>query len=373
MDIIQFISQFLYRIRYWLLWGTFFVTGLVIYFTQFLPYSYTVNSSLYAGITTSTSIDGSAINFTVVNSTFDNLINIAKSRGTLEKVSLRLLANSFTYGEEWKDNQYIQAKHYRQLLEITPKEVLALIDRKDVNKTLENLTNYRQKGSNNFIYSTFNRPVAFYSASALSEITIKRAGKSDILEVSYTSADPGITQQTVSILIDELIKAYEIIRFKSTNDVIAYFMEQVRLTKQALNREEDDLMNYNVQERVINYPEETKALAITRYEVENRLEAVERIYEGAIALRRMLEEKMDVRAQIIRSNTNLLQELNKVSTLNQSIMEHEIFTSDKLQEKDPKLQREKEALKKAEENISHISDKLNEFNFTKEGVGIQEW
>ena len=53
-------------------------------------------------------------------------------------------------------------------------------------------------------------------------------------------------------------------------------------------------------------------------------------------------------------------------------MEHEIFTSDKLQEKDPKLQREKEALKKAEENISHISDKLNEFNFTKEGVGIQE-
>ena len=151
MDIIQFISQFLYRIRYWLLWGTFFVTGLVIYFTQFLPYSYTVNSSLYAGITTSTSIDGSAINFTVVNSTFDNLINIAKSRGTLEKVSLRLLANSFTYGEEWKDNQYIQAKHYRQLLEITPKEVLALIDRKDVNKTLENLTNYRQKGSNNYI------------------------------------------------------------------------------------------------------------------------------------------------------------------------------------------------------------------------------
>lgn len=49
MDILLFISQFLYRIRYWLLWGTLFVTGLVIYFTQFLPYSYTVKSSLYAG------------------------------------------------------------------------------------------------------------------------------------------------------------------------------------------------------------------------------------------------------------------------------------------------------------------------------------
>ena len=47
----------------------------------------------------------------VINSTFDNLINLGKSRGTLEKVSLRLLANSLTFGEEWKDNQYIQAKH----------------------------------------------------------------------------------------------------------------------------------------------------------------------------------------------------------------------------------------------------------------------
>ena len=70
MDIMRFISQFLYRIRYWLLWGTIFVTSLVIYFTQFLPYSYTVKSSLYAGITTSTSLDGSAINFGVVTSTY---------------------------------------------------------------------------------------------------------------------------------------------------------------------------------------------------------------------------------------------------------------------------------------------------------------
>lgn len=144
MDILLFISQFLYRIRYWLLWGTLFVTGLVIYFTQFLPYSYTVKSSLYAGITSSTSLDGAAVNFSVVAATFDNLVNIAKSRGTLEKVSLRLLASSYTHGEEWKDNQYIQAKHYRQLLQITPKEVMELIDRKDESKTLANLTAYKK-------------------------------------------------------------------------------------------------------------------------------------------------------------------------------------------------------------------------------------
>lgn len=372
MDIAQFITQFIYRIRYWLLWGSLFVTGLVIYFTQFLPYNYTVESSLYAGVTNGTAINGENVSFNIINSTFDNLINIAKSRGTLENVSIRLLANSLTFGEEWKDNQYIQAKHYRQLVQITPKEVLALVDRKDFSKTLTNLMTYKKNDSKNFIYALFNRSEPFYSAKALDKIEVKRAGNSDILDISYTSADPGLTQQTVSLLIDELIKAYEILRFKATNDVIAYFKEQVRLAKNNLNNEEDDLMRYCIQERVINYTEETEALANTRYGVDDRMESAMRTYEGAVALRKMLDNKMDIRAQIIRNNTNLLEELDKVSTLNQNIMEQEIFISDSAKSNDKQLKKDKEELQKAEKNISHISDNLNEFNFTKEGVGIQE-
>ncbi len=120
-----------------------------------------------------------------------------------------------------------------------------------------------------------------------------------------------------------------------------------------------------------------KALAGTRYEVDDRRELAERTYESAIALRKMLDEKMDVRAQIIRNNTNLLQELNKVSLLNQSIMEQEIFISDNQRSTNEKLVKSKEELKQAEDKISHISDNLNEFSFTKEGVGIEsmitEW
>ena len=80
MNIVQFLASFFYRIRYWLLWGSLLVTALVIYFTQFLPYSYTVNSSLYAGVTNSTNLDGSQL--ININSTFDNIINIGKGFGT---------------------------------------------------------------------------------------------------------------------------------------------------------------------------------------------------------------------------------------------------------------------------------------------------
>lgn len=370
MDIAQFIAQFIYRIRYWLLWGTLFVTGLVIYFTQFLPYSYTAEGSLFAGVTSATTIDGATVSVNSINSTFDNLIGLAKSQATLGKVSVRLLANALTYGEEWNDNHYIEAKHYRQLLATVPREVLALVDRKDVKKTTERLFAYRKEQRENYVYALFAGNAPFYSLKALNEVLVKRSGISDILEIEYTTADPGIAHQTVILLIDELKKAYEILRFKATNDVIAYFEEQVRLAKKLLTEEEDKLMQYCVRERVINYAEETEALSLTRYEVDDRKESALRGYEGAVALRKMLEEKMDIRAQIIRDNTNLLNELNKVSELNQDITQQEIFSRSSTPSE--KLKRDKTALKEVEKRISLISDNLNEYNFSKEGVGISE-
>lgn len=302
MDIIQFIAQFFYRIRYWLLWGGFIVTVLVAYFTQFLPFSYTVNSNIYAGVTNVTNIDGSKVEN--ISSTFDNLINIAKSKSTLENVSLRLLATNLVYGEEWRDNMYIQAKHYRQLLQSTPKEVLALVDRTSLEKTTENLRKYRQESASNFVYSMYSRPTAFYGFEALDQIVVKRLGASDLISFTYTTADPGITQNTIKILEDELIKAYEILRFSATNSAIAYFEEQVRLAKINLNKEEDNLMQYNVEHSVINYDNQSKELAITKYSLDDREELAQRTYKSAVALRQMLEGKMDVRAKIIRTTQN---------------------------------------------------------------------
>lgn len=124
MDVIQFISLFLYRIRYRMLWGSLIVTALVIYFTQFLPFSYTVNSSIYAGVTNASAVTEESFNFFSINSTFDNIINIGKSKGTLEKVSVRLLATCLVHGDENKDTPYLLAKHYRQLIKTHRKRFL---------------------------------------------------------------------------------------------------------------------------------------------------------------------------------------------------------------------------------------------------------
>ena len=198
-----------------------------------------------------------------------------------------------------------------------------------------------------------------------------------MIDITYTCGDPGITQNTLILLEDELTKAYGILRFSSTRNVIAYFEEQVKKAKSILTKEEDDLMRYSVQEEVINYGEQTKALAITKYEVDDRYELTKREYAGARALLDMLEKKMDIRARLMRTNTNLLQELDKVSKLNEKITEQEIFTTDTEHSKNEELLKSKRELKQAEDNISRLSDNINEYAFSKEGVGIQnmvnEW
>ena len=176
---------------------------------------------------------------------------------------------------------------------------------------------------------------------------------------------------------DILIKAYEILRFSATNSAIAYFEEQVRLAKTNLNKEEDNLMHYNVEHSVINYDNQSKELAVTKYNLDDREELAQRTYKSAVALRQMLEDKMDIRAKIIRDNTKLLKELEKVTELNQNILEQEIFSTDTELKDNEQLQRNKTDLQSSEDRISHISDNLNEYNFTKEGVGIDnmvtEW
>ena len=223
----------------------------------------------------------------------------------------------------------------------------------------------------------FSRPTEFYSFHALEQITVKRLGTSDLISFTYTSPDPGITQNTIKILEDELIKAYEILRFSATNSAIAYFEEQVRLAKTNLNKEEDNLMHYNVEHSVINYDNQSKELAVTKYNLDDREELAQRTYKSAVALRRMLEDKMDIRAKIIRDNTKLLKELEKVTELNQNILEQEIFSTDTELKDNEQLQRNKTDLQSSEDRISQISDNLNEYNFTKEGVGIDnmvtEW
>lgn len=377
MDITLYISRFLYRIRHQILLGCFIVTALVAYFTQFLPRQYTVNTSIYTGIASNTGLNNEEkMSWSELNNTFDNIINLTKSKGTLEKVSVKLLALNLIHGDPNTDNTYIKAENYKKLEKMVPAEIDSLIDKTSLDKTINNLNKYKKAELNNFLFRLFNSKSSDYSYEVLKKVIVKRIGNSDIIDISYHSGDPGIALQTVKLINKELSNVYDQIRYKSANDVIKYYEEQLEILQKKLNKLEDDFTIYNTNNGIINYQEQTKAISLSFEDYENRYEQIQRQYESSSVLIKQLENKLNVHTKLFKTKEDFVKTLDDISKINGKITQLEIFNGTETTS-NPKLEQYKEELKNAEASIMDLSNKMDEYQNSKEGVSIEsiisEW
>ncbi|WP_302138598.1 hypothetical protein, partial [uncultured Parabacteroides sp.] len=136
-------------------------------------------------------------------------------------------------------------------------------------------------------------------------------------------------------------------------------------------------VNYNVANSVINYPEQTKAIANSYSEFENRYEATRRAYESADRVIQDMEQYMNIRTKLVKANDDFIQALNEISTINGKITEIETFSSEEMQSKNTELQEYKLQLKNAEQKIASLTTMINSYKESKEGVAINglvdEW
>lgn len=378
MDITLYISRFIYRIRHQLVFGTLIITALVAYFSQFLEKKYTVTTSIYTGITSNTGLnDETRPDWQAVNNTYDNLVNLTKSRGTLENVSLKLLALNLMHGDPEIDNLYITANNYKKLIASVLEEILHLVDTASLDKTVNLFKEYKYSDSRNYLHELFNGSSAFYSYNALSSIIIRRQGNSDLIEIAYTSTDPGITWNTVKLVSEELKYSYNNLRYQTANDIVKYYEEELKKLRVQLNKQENELTDYNVKNSVINYIEQTKAIAHSFADFENRYEETRRNYESSSSIIKNLEQYMDIRTKLVKSNEEFINTLAEVSRISGKITEIETFTSDEMLSKDQELVKYREELRDAEKKIGLITNNINSYKESKEGLAIeglvQEW
>jgi len=351
---------------------------LVAYFSQFLEKKYTVTTSIYTGITSNTGLnDETRPDWQAVNNTYDNLVNLTKSRGTLENVSLKLLALNLMHGDPEIDNLYITANNYKKLIASVPEEILHLVDTASLDKTVNLFKEYKYSDSRNYLHELFNGSSAFYSYNALSSIIIRRQGNSDLIEIAYTSTDPGITWNTVKLVSEELKYSYNNLRYQTANDIVKYYEEELKKLRVQLNKQENELTDYNVKNSVINYIEQTKAIAHSFADFENRYEETRRNYESSSSIIKNLEQYMDIRTKLVKSNEEFINTLAEVSRISGKITEIETFTSDEMLSKDQELVKYREELRDAEKKIGLITNNINSYKESKEGLAIeglvQEW
>ena len=329
MDIFRYLVRFLYKIRWYLVILPMIALIVAWFLTRNLERVYDANTTIYTGMITGYNLEGgTGIAGGNAQVNILNLIEIIQSDNTIHEVALRLFARCMMYGNPKKDNNYITAEHFRNLDASVPAEVKALINHNSENATYANLRAYEKASRDNYLFSILNGHQYFGIDNISARLKVMQLGQTDLIDIAYSTNDPGICYNTLDILNDVFMRQYQQLRYGETNNVIKYFMREVARLYKELTIMENDLIRYNMKHGIINYGEQTKQLTVLENNFRmtgNQLEMNRLTTQALIAY---LKKQLGNRAQIIESNQDFTSLVRDISRLQSRISNLRLMSSE---------------------------------------------
>jgi uncharacterized protein involved in exopolysaccharide biosynthesis len=329
MDIFRYLVRFLYKIRWYLVILPLIALIVAWFMTRNMERVYDTSTTIYTGMITGYNLEGgtgAAGGQSQTNIT--NLMLIITTDNTIHEVALRLFGRCMMYGNPNKDNNYISAQHFRELSASVPPDVKALINHNSESATYANLKAYEKPSIDNYLFSILNYHQWFGINSITSRLKVMQLNKSDIIDIGYSANDAGIAFNTLDILNEVFARQYQQLRFGETSNVIKFFEREVARLYRILTTAEDDLIRYNVSKRIINYGEQTKALAGLDAQQQNFRNDQLMNYTTSKALMDYLERQLGNRAQVIRSNKEFTNQVKDISRIQSRISNLRLMSSE---------------------------------------------
>lgn len=244
-----------------------------------------------------------------------------------------------------------------------------IIDEIAFELTVKNLTILCTSSDTNFVSHLLSYNNPHYSIDAISSINVQRIGSSDLVKLKYTSDDQGICQQTLVFLTQVLIKNYKVLKENRSDAVVKYFEYQVNQATQKLNAGEDKLLSFNKDNKIINYYEQSKAVAGAKEALDVDYNNMKIKLAGVEADIKRLEEKLENQQQIQLQSAPIIEKRNQLSLIDTRIATAEtIGYADKSQIQNlPALKAQAEKLK---EEIRESVGKLYKYGNSTEGLPL---
>ena len=252
----------------------------------------------------------------------------------------------------------------------------ASIDESAYEQTVKNLTQLCVSSDTNFVSHLLSYNNPHYSIDAISSVNVQRIGSSDLVKLKYTSDDPGICQQTLILLTQVCIKNYKVLKENRSDAVVKYFEYQVNQATQKLNAGEDKLLSFNKDNKIINYYEQSKAVAGAKEALDVDYNNMRIKLAGVEAEIKRLEEKLAYQQKIQLKSAPIIEKRNQLSQIDTKIATAEsIGYADTLQIRNlPLLKIKAEKLK---DEIRDAVSELYRFGNTTEGLPLatllNEW
>ncbi|MDD3299677.1 MAG: hypothetical protein PHV91_02430 [Bacteroidales bacterium] len=354
----------------------------VFFLTQNQNREYVSSTKVYTGFTTGSSLsalEDVRVDFYGTKASFDNLMEIITSRNTADEVGLILFTRHMLLDGPVKEE--ISAESYSRLMQIVPEDVKRLVVKDDFNNTYHNFKEYKERNFSNFIYGLINFEHPHYASKKIwKSIKVQRLQSSDLIEIVYTSDDPGISFQGLKVLNDLFLQTYSQLKINQTGAVADYFELQLDKATDKLKEAEEELLVFNKKSNIINYQEQTKHIASERESFSLEYSRLRMEYASASSVLKVLESKM---APSTRSRLNSEEILKLRSELSDATIRHSMKNA-RLQstEGDPgQLLKEISAINKELNDIQDkLSAKVNEqynMDYSTESIPVnkllQDW
>ncbi|MBN2639856.1 MAG: LysM peptidoglycan-binding domain-containing protein [Bacteroidales bacterium] len=195
------------------------------------------------------------------------------------------------------------------------------VKKSDYEKTVNNMRRYYVSNDTNFIYGLLHYGENnHYSINAISNIQIFRINNSDLVKLTYTSDDPGICQQTLKIISTVFMKDYKSLRINETDRVVEYFQRQVDSADRKLSEAEDRLLQFNKRNNIINYYEQSKAIADQKEKLDSYYQDQQIKMSGAAATLQQLATKMTAKDSIFLKSDVVNQKKKELATISEKII-----------------------------------------------------
>jgi polysaccharide biosynthesis transport protein len=191
-------------------------------------------------------------------------------------------------------------------------------------RAVKRLLNYAHQNDYNFIYKLWSSEDPFYSIAALNGIGTTRNENSDLLTISYTNPDPGVCQNTLIFLTKVFIRNYKLLKQNQTDAVIAYFKRQLEDAMRRLQKAENDLVVFNERNNIINYYEQTKAIAGQKEELDVAYQNRQIAFASADAAIKMIERKLEEHAKLSVNTSAILRLRNELAETTMHVANIEI-------------------------------------------------
>lgn len=346
----------------------------IYYFTRHEKKVYSSESTIYTGIASGYSLNGSTkADFYSTSNAFDNLLSLIESRETKQDVLIDLLAEHLFLKKH--DPSILSWQSYDELQKLIPADVQRQIVKPTLVETRNEIANLAEKSNENIIYKIIYSGNPFYSLEALKNVKSSRISNSDLIKLSYETNDPFICKRTLELLEQSFMNKNRLLREGQTGSVVSYFESETKKAYARLDSNERNFLVFNKNNDIINYYEQTKAVAGERedlYAMNHNLEMDKMSSKSSLA---KVNENIVGRNNQFSNGSVIIQEREKLSNIYNKIALSETINSDGSNQK--QIDSLKRIASRTEGTLKTSLDRLYKDSNTPNGIPtknvLDEW